>query len=66
MNILTRHQLEIYDPDTRDYKDWHKKIARAVFSYFDKNGIECHKSFTAPQNTPECNFWHIAPKTMSI
>lgn len=63
--ILERHQLETYNPETRDFKDRRRIVARAVFSYLDENGNEYRKSFTAQPNTPETEFWNIAPKSIT-
>ena len=62
--ILTRGSLEIYEESKRDPNDRRRRIAWAVFSYYDENGIEYRKSFKAPQMTPESEFWTIAPLTM--
>lgn len=62
---LYRHQLEIYHPDTKDIRDNRKKIAIAVFSYFDEDNIEYRKKFTGLKNTPELKFWDIAPKIIN-
>jgi hypothetical protein len=61
---LTRGDLVRYIPYTKDPKDRRKRVSRAIFSYFDKDGIEYRKSFTAPHWTPESNFYHLAPSTL--
>ncbi len=62
---LQRHRLEKYNPCKRDIKDSRKKIAWAVFSYLDENGVEYRRSYTAPCNTPENYFWGKAPKQIT-
>ena len=59
--VLYRKHLEIYKPITKDNNDRRIKISFAVFSYLDDNGIEYRKKFTDKPNTPEVNFWQIAP-----
>lgn len=61
---IYRKYLEKYDPNKRDNFDRRKKFAEAVFSYFTENGIEYRKKFQLPVNTPENEFWNIAPKIM--
>ena len=64
---ITRHQLKSYKAATRDYKnDARKKVAWAVFSYFDNEGNEYRKAFTAPALTHKNEFWNIAPKTIVL
>jgi len=61
--ILIRNKLEIYMDSKRDTKDRRKKVAWAVFSYINKSNNDEHRiSFTAKVNTPETEFWNIAPK----
>ena len=61
--MLQRNYLEIYNPCKRDIKDQRKKVSFAVFSYIDRDTkYEYRKSFTAPPNTPEADFWAIAPR----
>jgi hypothetical protein len=63
MSHLIRQSLEIYNPNKRDHSDRRKKVAYAVFSYYDRDtNHEYRKSFTAPVNTPENKFWDIAPR----
>lgn len=59
--MKTRNHLEKYEENTRDFKDKRKKVSRAVFSYFDEQGIEYRKSFVAIPYTPENEFFKIAP-----
>lgn len=64
--VLYRHEMEKFCTRERDMKDRRKFVARAVFSYFDREtGHEYRKSFTAPAGTPEMKFWDIAPKTIN-
>jgi len=67
MKNLYRRSLVKYKDNTRDHKDRRKKIAYAVFSYFDSpyGGIEYRKSFTAKPGTPEADFWEIAPEIIT-
>jgi hypothetical protein len=63
MSHLIRKSLEKYDHSRRDSKDRRKKVAWAVFSYYERDtGQEYRKSFTAPADTPESKFWDIAPR----
>lgn len=63
---LTRNHLEIYNPCQKDNNDRRKKITKAVFSYFDEQGIEYRRSFTASVNTPETDMWLLAPEKLVI
>lgn len=65
-NSITRHSLVKYHENTRDINDRRRKIAKAVFSYYDKNGIEYRKSFTLPAFTHENKFWEIAPEVICL
>ena len=64
--LLTRYQLEHYDPNKRSVKDRRKRCAWAVFSYLARDGTEFRKAFTAPPNTPEEWFLGLAPETIKI
>jgi len=59
--MLTRQYLEKYEPAKRFSTDRRQKRAWAVFSYFDENGHEYRRAFWADKNTPENDFWNIAP-----
>ena len=63
--ILIRNKLEIYIDSKKDTKDKRRKVAFAVFSYINKDNNNEHRiSFTAKVNTPETEFWNIAPKSI--
>jgi len=63
MAHLIRSSIAIYEAKTRDKNDRRKFVAKAVFSYFERDTHhEYRKSFTAPPNTPENKFWDIAPR----
>jgi hypothetical protein len=63
---LTRNHLEIYNPCQKDNNDRRKKITKAVFSYFDEQGVEYRRGFTAKPNTSEINMWLLAPEKLVI
>lgn len=62
---LTRNKLEKFNPCQKSINDGRKRVAKAVFSYIDSNGIEYRKGFEAPANSHENVFWAIAPETIS-
>ena len=62
--MKVRKFMEKYDPSKRDTKDLRKRHAWAVFSYVDEHGNEYRKSFTLPVNSPESDFWKIAPNVI--
>ena len=63
MITLRRGHLAIYKENTRSAKDARKKIALAVFEYFDEaTGDDYRKSFSAKPYTSEVEFYEIAPK----
>ena len=64
--IAYRKYLEKYEPSKRDIYDNRKKFAIAIFSYFTDNGIEYRKKFQLPVNSPEIEFWNIAPKEINV
>ena len=66
MKTLHRRFLECYNPNKRSNTDRRKKVAWAVFSYYDERGDEYRRSFEQPQNTPEQTFWTVAPETITI
>lgn len=59
---LKRGKLEKFDPEHKSPNDKRKKETWAVFSYFDEDGQEYRKSFTAPANTHELTMWKISPQ----
>ncbi|MDD5540952.1 MAG: hypothetical protein PHG61_09705 [Candidatus Marinimicrobia bacterium] len=44
-----------------DYRNGRRKVARAVYSYFDRDGIEYRRGFNAPRGTLPDEFDNIAP-----
>ena len=63
-NTLIRGKLVKYFPKTRDLADRRRVISKAVFSYYDTNGIEYRKSFTGSPFTPENFFIETAPEVI--
>ena len=63
-NSIKRGRIAKYYAKTRDTNDRRKKVARAVFSYYDANGLEYRKSFTLPVNTRKEAFYDIAPEVI--
>lgn len=60
-----RKHLEQYNPNKPDANHRRKRTAYAVFSYIEQDTHhEYRKAFTAPANTPEREFWQIAPETI--
>lgn len=68
MKTLVKNKLEKFDCKKRSTKDKRKKVAWAVFSYFDRNNPahEYRKSFEAPLGTSESEFWEISPNTITV
>jgi hypothetical protein len=66
MKTLTRGGICLYEANRRDNIDRRRKVAWAVFSYFDEDGNEYRRSFTLMVDTPESIFMKIAPLTISI
>jgi len=62
---LYRKELVKYYGNCKDNWDKRKKHSVAIFSYIDKQGIEYRKGFYSEKNTPENNFWNIAPKIIN-
>ncbi len=61
---LVRNHLEIFDPKRKSKADRTRYVAWAVFSYIGAKNEEYRKSFEAPVETPEEDFWKIAPKVI--
>lgn len=61
--MLQREYLVKYWDKTPDINDRRKNVAKAVFSYIDRDTRnEYRRAFTAPAGTPENDFFDIAPK----
>ncbi len=65
-NTLTRGKLVKFFPKTRDMADRRRFVAKAVFSYFDINGIEYRKSFTGKPLSHESFFMQTAPEVICL
>lgn len=61
---LVRKHLEKFDPKKKSKADRTRYVAWAVFSYVGPDNEEYRKSFEAPVETPEQDFWKIAPKVI--
>jgi hypothetical protein len=62
---LRRGHIVKYYAKQRDINDQRRKVAKAIFAYYGSDGFEYRKSFIAPVNTPENEFYRIAPETIA-
>lgn len=61
-----RHNLEKYSENKKDVFDNRKHFAEAIFSYFTDSGNEYRRKFQLPVNTPENEFFKIAPLEINV
>ncbi len=66
MKTIIRKYLVSHEENVRSFKDKRVKVAKALFSYYDANGIEYRKGFEAKPYTTVDEFMEIAPKTLTI
>jgi hypothetical protein len=61
-----RYNLEKYSENKTDVFDNRKHFSEAIFSYYTDSGTEYRRKFQLSINTPESEFFKIAPLEINV